>query len=34
LDPLTGLVLAHQLYQRLGFRAVAEGFKLYFDSTP
>jgi ribosomal protein S18 acetylase RimI-like enzyme len=24
---------AHRLYRRLGFRPVAEGFKLYFDDT-
>jgi GNAT superfamily N-acetyltransferase len=24
---------AHRLYQRIGFRPVAEGFKLYFDAT-
>jgi GNAT superfamily N-acetyltransferase len=24
---------AHRVYQRLGFRAVAEGFKLYYDDT-
>jgi ribosomal protein S18 acetylase RimI-like enzyme len=24
---------AHRLYQRLGFRPVAEGFKLYYDGT-
>jgi ribosomal protein S18 acetylase RimI-like enzyme len=24
---------AHRLYRRLGFRPVAEGFKVYFDAT-